>query len=50
MPEPMPAAARAQPRVPPKQALGVKIAVGIVSGSLALIALAIWAIVRAVVQ
>jgi hypothetical protein len=35
-------------RVQPKPALGVKIAVGIAGGALALMALAIWALVKAV--
>lgn len=37
-------------RVAPKPALGVKIAVGIVCAVLALLALAIWAIVKAAVS
>jgi len=35
-------------RVQPKPALGVKIAVGIACGVLALVALAIWALVKAI--
>ena len=35
-------------RMQPKPALGVKIAVGIACGVLALVALAIWALVKAV--
>ena len=35
-------------RVQPKPALGVKIAAGVACGALALVALAIWALVKAV--
>jgi hypothetical protein len=35
-------------RVQPKPALGVKIVIGIACGALALVALAIWALVKAV--